>query len=211
MRRGSQIFLGYLGCVPTPARAPRADSVNSRQKLLDALGRLLEHQGLDVTLPELAREAGVSTATAYRHFTDIEELRTEFYNRIFDRVICAMEELAGQYTGLDLFHRLCQAWVDLELPWARAATYIRSAEGILERVQRGEALSSSYHRIVTGVLEQLIADGVIPPQDTDYSALLWLTIFDERVFVDLHTTKGLGAYEISHLLGKSLLAALKQG
>jgi AcrR family transcriptional regulator len=197
--------------VPTPAKAPRADSLHSRQKLLDALGRLLEHQGLDVTLPELAREAGVSTATAYRHFTDIDELRTEFYNRIFDRVIRAMEELAGEYTGLELFHRLCQTWVELELPWARAATYIRSAEGILERVRRGEALSSAYHRIVTGVLDQLIADGVIPAQDTDYAALLWLTIFDERVFVDLHTAKGLGPYEISHRLGRSLLAALKQG
>lgn len=197
--------------MPTPAKAPRSDSLHSRQKLLDALGRLLEHQGLDVTLPELAREAGVSTATAYRHFTDMEELRTEFYNRIFDRVIRAMEELAGEYTGLELFYRLCQTWVELELPWARAATYIRSPEGILERVRRGEALSSAYHRIVTGVLEQLIAAGVVPAQDTDYAALLWLTIFDERVFVDLRTAKGLGAYEISHLLGSSLLAALKQG
>jgi AcrR family transcriptional regulator len=185
--------------------------VNSRQKLLDALGRLLEHQGLDVTLPELAREAGVSSATAYRHFDDVEEVRAEFYNRIFDRVIRAIEELTERYTGLDLFHRVCQTWVELELPWARAATYIRSAEGILERVQRGEGLSSSYHRLVTGVLDQLIAAGVIPAQDTDYAALLWLTIFDERVFVDLHTAKGMESYEISHRLGTSLLAVLKQG
>jgi AcrR family transcriptional regulator len=166
---------------------------------------------LDVTLPELAREAGVSTATAYRHFGDVEELRTDFYNRIFDRVIRAIEELTAQYAGLDLFHRVCLTWVELELPWARAATHIRSAEGILERVQRGEHLSSSYHRLVTGVLDQLIADGVVPEQDIDYAALLWLTIFDERVFVDLHTAKGMEPYEISHRLGTSLLAVLKQG
>lgn len=192
-------------------RSPRADSVHTRQKLLDALGRLLERQGLAVTLPEIAREAGVSSASAYRHFGDVEELRTEFYNRIFDRVISAIEELTKQYTGLDLFHRVCQTWVELELPWARAATYIRSAEGILERVHRGEALSSSYHRLVTGVLDQLIAAGVIPAQDTDYAALLWLTIFDERVFVDLHAAKRMEPYEISHRLGMSLLAVLKQG
>lgn len=203
--------MGYLGSVSTSHRSPRADSLNTRQKLLDALGRLLEHRGLDVTLPEIAREAGVSSATAYRHFEDVEELRTEFYNRIFDRVISAIEKLTEQYAGLDLFHRVCQIWVELELPWARAATYIRSAEGILERVQRGDALSSSYHRLVTGVLDQLIVAGVIPAQDTDYAALLWLTIFDERVFVDLHTARRMEPYEISHRLGMSLLAVLKQG
>lgn len=51
---------------------------------------------------------------------------------------------------------------------------------------RGDALSSSYHRLLTGILDQLIAAGVIPALDTDYAVLLWLTIFDERVFVGLH-------------------------
>ncbi len=197
--------------MPDTVRSLRSDSRQSRQKLLDALGRLLEDRGLDITMPEAAREAGVSPATAYRHFADIEDLRTEFYNQIFARVIASMEEVTQRYSGLELFHRVCQTWVELELPWARAATYIRSSEGILERVGRGEPLSSSYHRIVTGVLEELIADGVIPAQDTDYAALMWLTIFDERVFVDLHSAKGLGAYDISHRLGGFLLNALKAG
>lgn len=76
--------------------------------------------------------------------------------------------------------------VGLELPWASATMCIRTAEGILERRQRGDALSSSYHRLLTGILDQLIAAGVIPALDTDYAVLLWLTIFDERVFVGLH-------------------------
>jgi AcrR family transcriptional regulator len=46
----------------------RADAERNRRKLLDAAARVFTERGLDVTLDEIAREAGVGTGTAYRRF-----------------------------------------------------------------------------------------------------------------------------------------------
>jgi AcrR family transcriptional regulator len=48
---------------------------HTRQKLLDAALRLLEHRSFDgLSLREIARESGVVPAAFYRHFRDMEEL-----------------------------------------------------------------------------------------------------------------------------------------
>lgn len=51
--------------VPTPLRA---DAQRNRERLLDAAKELFAEQGLDVTLDDVARHAGVGTGTAYRRF-----------------------------------------------------------------------------------------------------------------------------------------------
>jgi AcrR family transcriptional regulator len=65
-----------------PEAAPlRADAERNRQRLLDAARRVFAQRGLDVTLDEIAREAGVGTGTAYRRFPNknalIEALMVE--------------------------------------------------------------------------------------------------------------------------------------
>ena len=46
----------------------RADAERNRQRLLDAARELFADRGLDVTLDDIARHAGVGTGTAYRRF-----------------------------------------------------------------------------------------------------------------------------------------------
>jgi AcrR family transcriptional regulator len=46
----------------------RADAERNRQRLLTAAKELFATRGLDVTLDEIARHAGVGTGTAYRRF-----------------------------------------------------------------------------------------------------------------------------------------------
>lgn len=46
----------------------RADAERNRQRLLDAARELFATRGLDVTLDDIARHAGVGTGTAYRRF-----------------------------------------------------------------------------------------------------------------------------------------------
>jgi AcrR family transcriptional regulator len=46
----------------------RADAERNRQRLLAAAKDLFAARGLDVTLDEIARHAGVGTGTAYRRF-----------------------------------------------------------------------------------------------------------------------------------------------
>ena len=58
---------------PTPP-ALRADAERNRQRLLDAARELFATQGLEVTLDDIARHAGVGTGTAYRRFPNKDAL-----------------------------------------------------------------------------------------------------------------------------------------
>lgn len=195
------------GCV---AKKLRSDTQRTRDRMLDAMEVLLEEHGLDFSLPDLAREAGVATATVYRHFDDLADLRAAFYERVVATLVAEFESLALRYRGLALFEQICFAWVDLSRSWAKAATFIRSAEGYLERVRAGDPLVVALHERALGVaIDQLIEDGAIPRQDRDYAILLWITIFDERVVVDLTSTLAWSIERVAAVLQASLLAALR--
>ncbi|MFC5502607.1 TetR/AcrR family transcriptional regulator [Lysinimonas soli] len=173
------------------------------------MGDLLERQGLDFTLPDLARESGVATATVYRHFDDMHELRAEFYNQIVDDLLDAFRETSRGFRGIELFRRIGEAWLSTSRRWVKAATFIRSAEGFLQRVNAGDPLSAGLHEVLAPVIQDLIDDGVIPPQDLRYAVLIWTTLFDERIIVDLRTTLEWSEETVAGQLGETVLAALR--
>lgn len=183
----------------------------TREALLDAMGRLLKTKGLYFSLPELAAESGVATATVYRHFEDQMAVRAEFYNRIFDKIIADLGGISDELAPLDQFDEICRAWVGLDPDSARAASYIRSPEGYLERLRRGEQLASELYRVLAPVIQRLVDLRVIPPQDLEYATLIWITVFDERVFVDLRSVFGWSTDEVAAHLGTTLLASLRAG
>jgi AcrR family transcriptional regulator len=195
---------------PAPKKL-RADTLRTRRHLLDVMGRLLEERGLDISLPDLAKEAGVATATVYRHFDDMHELREEFYRSTVYDLISQIEEVLETSRGRAAFDRICSVWVATAANWARAATFIRSAEGYLERVRRGDDFVTRLHRLLTTVIGQLIEDGDLPARDIEYAALMWITLFDERVLVDLEASLGWTWERISRHLSATLLAALGGG
>jgi AcrR family transcriptional regulator len=55
-------------------RAPRADAVRNRARVLEAAGEAFAAEGLAVPLDEIARRAGVGAGTVYRHFPTKEAL-----------------------------------------------------------------------------------------------------------------------------------------
>ncbi|MGZ4268092.1 MAG: TetR/AcrR family transcriptional regulator [Solirubrobacteraceae bacterium] len=56
------------------ARRPRADALRNRQRLIDAAVEVFAEQGLDVAVAEIARRAGVGTATLFRNFPTKDDL-----------------------------------------------------------------------------------------------------------------------------------------
>ena len=55
-------------------RAPRADALRNRDRLLTAAAPLVRPGGGALSLGQVARDAGVSIATLYRHFPTRESL-----------------------------------------------------------------------------------------------------------------------------------------
>src|SRR3954447_9875195 len=56
------------------ARALRKDAAQNRDRLLAAASELFAERGLDVTLNDIAHHAGVGVGTAYRRFSNKEEV-----------------------------------------------------------------------------------------------------------------------------------------
>ncbi|WP_431963674.1 TetR/AcrR family transcriptional regulator [Actinacidiphila sp. bgisy160] len=60
----------------------RADAARNRRRIRTAAGDLLAEQGAGVSLDRIARQAGVSNATLYRHYGSREELLTDVAEEI---------------------------------------------------------------------------------------------------------------------------------
>ncbi|OPG06551.1 TetR family transcriptional regulator [Streptomyces sp. GKU 895] len=70
------------------ARAPRADAVRNRKKILAAAGEQIAVHGPEVGMDEIAAAAGVAVGTLYRHFptkTDlVAAVVAEYVTRVAD-------------------------------------------------------------------------------------------------------------------------------
>jgi AcrR family transcriptional regulator len=73
----------------------RSYAARNRQRLIDAAAEVFAARGLDATLDEIARHAGVNVATAYRHFANKHELAREFLRQCIDRAAAISEEAAA--------------------------------------------------------------------------------------------------------------------
>lgn len=85
----------------------RADARRNRDKLIDAAREVFAERGLDATLEEVARRAGVGVGTLYRRFPTREDL-----------VACAFEAKMAEYVAA-----IDEALADPD-PWAGFCRYI---------------------------------------------------------------------------------------
>jgi AcrR family transcriptional regulator len=76
----------------TRERAPRRDAQRNRERLVAAARAVFTERGVDASLEEIARRAGVGIGTLYRHFPTREALVEALYEeRIGDFVAIAAD------------------------------------------------------------------------------------------------------------------------
>src|ERR1700759_2379757 len=76
----------------TSERPLRRDAERNRQRILAAAAEVFTERGLDATLDEVARAAGVGVGTVYRRFPDKETLVTELFRDRIDALVTVAEE-----------------------------------------------------------------------------------------------------------------------
>jgi AcrR family transcriptional regulator len=120
-------------------RRLRADAVRNRQRLIDAAAEVFAARGLDATLDDIARHAGVNVATAYRHFANKHELAHEFLRQCVDRAVAAAEEAAAvpdPWAGLTLFLERSLDMIASNRALVDVLTRAYGAEHFAEMLQR---------------------------------------------------------------------------
>ncbi|MGW4081401.1 TetR/AcrR family transcriptional regulator [Streptomyces sp. NPDC004822] len=99
------------------ARRPlRADAQRNRDKILAAAVRAFTTEGLDAHLERIAKEAGVGSATLYRHFPTREALIEAVYRNEVAQLCDAAPALLAEKAPMDAL----RAWTRLFLDYVTA-------------------------------------------------------------------------------------------
>jgi AcrR family transcriptional regulator len=192
----------------SPRPALRQDTRQTRDRLLDAVGEMLAESGPTFGLPELARRGEVATATAYRHFETIHDAFQQYLLRTVDRLAGALDSVARSRTSLGRFDRACKKWAEQAVSWGPAIVHIRNWRGFLQRLRDHDPAIVALYAALEPILLALIEDNVLPEQDIEYAVLIWITLFDERVILDLAETNGWQSGRIARQLSLTVLHAL---
>jgi len=91
-----------VGCAD-PSRPLRRDAVRNRQRILSAASEVFTELGLEVSLDEVARHAGVGVGTVYRRFGTKEDLVAALFEDRVDAIASLAERAIQEpdpWTGL---------------------------------------------------------------------------------------------------------------
>ncbi len=177
----------------------RADSRRTHERLIEAVSLWAsQHGAAPERLSEVAATAGVSTATAYRHFKSVDDVITAFVLQLPQR---AVELFAENESGGDAELSLYQwnrAWVDACLECGPLAVHLRSRAGFLERRASGDRAVVFASRQIEPILEQLEGDPLM-------MLFVWNVTSDPREVLDLQLL-GWGGDKIARFVTDVVLA-----
>ncbi|HEX4434934.1 MAG TPA: TetR/AcrR family transcriptional regulator [Acidimicrobiales bacterium] len=143
----------------------RSDALKNRERLLVAAGQVFEEKGLEASVADVARVAGVGMGTFYRRFPSKEALIEALVSEVLEATITMAEEAAEWPDGTGLEHFL-QA----------VSAYQAAHLGCLPKLWCGD-----HHLVQTARLRvaELLADAQahglvrLDLTSTDISLLMW--------------------------------------
>jgi AcrR family transcriptional regulator len=137
-----------------PTRKPRADSARNRQLLIDAAKAAFTDIGLNVSLEEIARRAGVGIGTLYRHFPSREAVVEAVYRREVELLAEAVPQLLETSPAGEALHKWMHLFVDYIATKRMIAPSLGAAAG------RTSALHASSAELITRAISTLVKRAV---------------------------------------------------
>ena len=184
----------------------RSDTQRNRRELIKAAGQLFASRRGPISMTDVAKQADISSATAYRHFNSVEEILAEYRYGVGEKL--RDFSLKQESSGLVLLEAVSRKWVDLVVRHGGAMLYTRSGEGYLARLRQG----THYIQVQADALERPLREACeelgLPPLG-DEAMFLWNILFDPREIFDLIKTVGLTKEQASARLVAALTGALR--
>jgi AcrR family transcriptional regulator len=160
-----------------PSRALRSDAQRNRQRLLAVAHAAFEEHGVDASLDDIARRAGVGIGTLYRHFPNRDALVESLVSADIERLVA----LADQFVADDVADGL-ERWLDAMA--RHGITYRGLAESLVVASGPGSMLGGLCDRLHTAgaaVVRQAQHRGAVrtdidPADAVDVAAAIaWIT------------------------------------
>jgi AcrR family transcriptional regulator len=135
-------------------RKPRADSARNRQLLMDAAKAGFAEVGLNVSLEEIARRAGVGIGTLYRHFPSREAVVEAVYRREVEHLAEAVPQLLETSPAGEALHKWMHLFVDYIATKRLIAPSLGAASG------RSSTLYATSAELITRAISTLVKRAV---------------------------------------------------
>jgi len=183
----------------------RSDTERNRRRLVRAAAYLVARRGSSVRMIDVAERADVSTATAYRHFTSVDEILAQFRFDVGNRLLTYSQKCES--TGLEKLGQVCGYWVRLVVKHGGAMVHTRSEQGYLARLRAG----TPYLTVQADALRPAISEAAEElgiPDPGDGALYLWNMMFDPREIFDLLRTVGLDEEQAARRLFQSFCGAM---
>jgi len=135
---------------PKPARKPRTDALQNRERLLEVAKLAFTRSGANTSLDDIAKQAGVGPGTLYRHFPTREALLEAVYHTEVAKLAAAQRELSAKLPPVEAL----RAWMLLFVDYIAAKHLIAPA---LNTIVGGPSkLYESSRAQISGAIETLV-------------------------------------------------------
>jgi AcrR family transcriptional regulator len=138
----------------TPERKPRADAQRNRERILDAAKEVFTKDATNVSMDEIAKDAGVGPGTLYRHFPTRDALLEAVYRSEVGKLAAAEQKFAAAMTPVEAL----RAWMLLFVDYIAAKQIIAPALNTL--VGGPSKMFEATGQLVKGAIEKLVARAV---------------------------------------------------
>ncbi len=198
-----------------PHRAPRADALRNRARILEAAWRLLSaRENIELNMEEVARAADIGKGTLYRHYPTKESL---FQALVYDgagRIISDMQDRippeADALTKLRTIVSLCydayemnRISIDLLLS---AWRFVEHCAPALDRPDHPMTLTIAR---VRSILAQGVREGAFRPLDLDYTAAAVFSLISPIAFAKQRERLGYSRAELEERVVDLMTHALR--
>ncbi len=104
-------------------RKPRVDAQRNRERILEIAKQAFTRSGVDISLDEVAKQAGVGAGTLYRHFPTRDALLEAVYRSEVEKLAAAEQKFAETMPPIDAL----RAWMLLFVDYIAAKQIIAPA------------------------------------------------------------------------------------
>jgi AcrR family transcriptional regulator len=157
---------------PTEARSLRSDAQRNRERILASARALLARDGVEASVEEITREAGVGMGTLYRHFPTKEEL----IDAVLEDAFAELVEIAERAVADE------DAWRGFTSFLERALALQAANRGLNDMLiardhgrQRARAMRARIQPLLAQLIDRAQAQGALRPDFTaqDVSLVFW--------------------------------------
>ncbi len=151
---------GMVGVERAGDKPVRKDVARNRALLLSSADELFGERGVEVTLDDIARHAGVGVATAYRHFDSKQALLQALLEGRIERIAANMVEAESLADARAAFETFLYGACEMQAKDRGMREAVRAHQGL----PAGASFRARLEPIARRIVDRAKAAGVVRPE-----------------------------------------------